>query len=391
MSVPLGSPLVFWMLAALGAAAIALALWGWWGDRARGRARCPRCWYDLSALRPDAPPACPECGWHSRDRRDLFRTRRRRRAVALGLTLAAAAMAWPLGRTVVRAFTPLWTVTFRTVIPGGGGYEVLLLDASGADAPPVGMPRMVRVLHRGRTVFQMAGAYFEVGGQYGPPPGWPGAAPPAPGAPQRIGLGDDVTGDGRPDLVLVMLTGGSGGMSRQYIFTLDNASTAPTLEPESVIPFPGWFEDVNADHAPEFVAFDSTFAYRWTSGAASPRPRVILRCIDGAWVGAPDLMRRPAPTEAELAAWIAEDRTPPDPTPADPGAGSFEHWAPRPLRRALDLVYSGHRDLALRYLRDVWPDRFADQRQQRLAEFQSLLSASPFANELEALQHPPKP
>lgn len=43
------------------------------GDRAKGRLRCPRCWYDLSA----SPNECPECGRIIRSARDRSRTRRK--------------------------------------------------------------------------------------------------------------------------------------------------------------------------------------------------------------------------------------------------------------------------------------------------------------------------
>ncbi len=47
-----------------------------WLDRARGRLRCPKCWYDLTSLGelPD-PITCPECGRVAKRRRSLQRTR----------------------------------------------------------------------------------------------------------------------------------------------------------------------------------------------------------------------------------------------------------------------------------------------------------------------------
>ncbi|MHC4947474.1 MAG: hypothetical protein ACYTG1_04340, partial [Planctomycetota bacterium] len=51
-----------------------LAWWGLFADRAGGRRRCPRCWYDLS-YSPGL--TCGECGFTARDARALIRTRRR--------------------------------------------------------------------------------------------------------------------------------------------------------------------------------------------------------------------------------------------------------------------------------------------------------------------------
>src|SRR5262245_32422096 len=62
---------------------------GWWFDPARGRRRCPKCWYDMSG----APAArCPECGQEIRGDRDLARTRHSRGLVLIGLVLLAGTL-----------------------------------------------------------------------------------------------------------------------------------------------------------------------------------------------------------------------------------------------------------------------------------------------------------
>ena len=37
-----------------------LVWWGFYGDRSKGRARCPKCWYDMRGTVPKL--VCPECG-----------------------------------------------------------------------------------------------------------------------------------------------------------------------------------------------------------------------------------------------------------------------------------------------------------------------------------------
>lgn len=81
------------VLAAIAAAAAATVAVGtiWWaifGDKARGRRRCPRCWHDLSRT-PGL--TCSECGHAARGEADLGRARRRW-GVAVG-TLVAVAVA----------------------------------------------------------------------------------------------------------------------------------------------------------------------------------------------------------------------------------------------------------------------------------------------------------
>lgn len=79
-------------------AALSLATFAWallW-DRARGRLRCPKCWYAADGLEPGTP--CPECGRKSKSPRMLRRTRRRWRwalAAVLLLMTSAVVGVWP--------------------------------------------------------------------------------------------------------------------------------------------------------------------------------------------------------------------------------------------------------------------------------------------------------
>lgn len=69
------SRLTWWPgAAALGAAGLMLGVWALSWDSARGRKRCPRCWYDMAGAEE---LRCPECGREVRTERDLERTRRR--------------------------------------------------------------------------------------------------------------------------------------------------------------------------------------------------------------------------------------------------------------------------------------------------------------------------
>jgi hypothetical protein len=82
-----------WLLAAAG---LALLLWALFYDRAGGRKRCPKCWYDMSgavAKLHDGPEefTCPECGRVSRGVRRLKRTRRKWLALPLVALLLLAA------------------------------------------------------------------------------------------------------------------------------------------------------------------------------------------------------------------------------------------------------------------------------------------------------------
>jgi len=81
--------------------AAALALAGLWltysalfRDRARGRRRCPRCWYSMEGI---PSTTCPECGKVAKSEPALFRTRRRPRIACIAaVCLVGALTCWAL-------------------------------------------------------------------------------------------------------------------------------------------------------------------------------------------------------------------------------------------------------------------------------------------------------
>jgi HEAT repeat protein len=78
----------FWVLAALlGAGALVMLYRALWQDRARGRLRCPRCWFDMGG----APGlVCPECGHDAGTAARLGRTRRHYGRLFIAALLAVA-------------------------------------------------------------------------------------------------------------------------------------------------------------------------------------------------------------------------------------------------------------------------------------------------------------
>jgi Zn finger protein HypA/HybF involved in hydrogenase expression len=72
-------------VALIPAAGLLFVCWGIWGDRSKGRVRCPKCWYDMRGTVPRLE--CPECGHDALQLRQLHRTRRGRRRIILGVGL----------------------------------------------------------------------------------------------------------------------------------------------------------------------------------------------------------------------------------------------------------------------------------------------------------------
>ncbi|MDF1809578.1 MAG: hypothetical protein P1U42_07780, partial [Phycisphaerales bacterium] len=61
---------------------ICMFIWAWVGDRPRGRTRCPKCWYDMSAA---TGLLCPECGRTAKSTKKFSKTRRPKWAFVVAL------------------------------------------------------------------------------------------------------------------------------------------------------------------------------------------------------------------------------------------------------------------------------------------------------------------
>lgn len=103
-------------------------------DRAKGRRRCPKCWYSYEGLTADAK--CPECGRIAKTERRLLRTRRKPLLyAALPLMFAAAWVSYIAPVAVTwRSYIPTTVMIAgyewmpETVIVSRGGKDVDALD-----------------------------------------------------------------------------------------------------------------------------------------------------------------------------------------------------------------------------------------------------------------------
>jgi len=95
--------------------------WALFGDRGRGRRRCPRCWHDLSAT---PGQTCGECGFAARREGDLHRPRRRL-GIAGGALVALLAgvsvVHWNASEVDYYALVPtrvlLWSLPWSEWLP----------------------------------------------------------------------------------------------------------------------------------------------------------------------------------------------------------------------------------------------------------------------------------
>jgi hypothetical protein len=215
-----------------------------------------------------------------------------------------------------------------------GEFQIRIVDDSAS------RERVVDITHAGRRVFARRSADFRI---------------------ERAG--QDLTGDGQPDAMIVEFTGGLHCCTRATILglgrefrdygTIDGADGDVMLE------------DVNRDGVPEIKIGDFRFAYwRDVPFSDTPVPEVLLRFRRRGYEVACDLMRQPPPDDASLretARELAGGWKTGDPPP--------EFWG-----FAVDLVYAGNADQAWRLFEVGWPpgnpgrDEFVRELRARLAD-----------------------
>ena len=229
---------------------------------------------------------------------------------------------------------------------------------------PAGCFEIIRDKHK---LFTETGVLFQIGGS-------PDSAD-DPNALLRMGA--DVTGDGKPNLVLGHWSGAAGCCYRLEIFEV-GSEFRKVADIDLQRSAGAEFADVDGDGRLELVAEDWTFAEWHAPLADSPAPQVILRFRDGAFHLAADVMRKPAPRYSELVTRVQQVLTSRGwENPLDP---------PSHLWRAmLDLIYSGNAAEAWRFCDAAWPpDR--EGKEAFLKEFRVLLAKSPYWVDLKALQ-----
>ncbi len=178
--------------------------------------------------------------------------------------------------------------------------------------------------------------------------------------------GTDVTGDGRPDLVLLSFSGGA-----HCCFALEIYSLAPdfkliaTVDGENSPPL---LQKREGEAAYVIELVDWTFAYWHAPFVESPSPLVYLRWSGDDYQPAPDLMRGQPLSENDLerkVATLAKDM-------AEAGKPIPGLW-----REMLQMIYTGQAAQAFQLLDGAWPE---DQigRAAYLTQFGAQLGLSPF-------------
>ncbi len=187
-----------------------------------------------------------------------------------------------------------------------------------------------------------------------------------------VPIGKDITGDGEPNLVVVEYSGGSQCCVDYYIFEIGQEfRKIASVEGDY-----GWvvkFLDVDGDSKLEIVMRDWLFADALESFAHSPVREVILRYQGGAYRVASDLMHKPPPSHEYLEGRAQEAQE-------DTSWGVRNAWPDVPaslLNTMLELLYTGHPDLAWEFLEMAWPQNIPDK-DDWASDFRATLEESQF-------------
>ncbi len=161
----------------------------------------------------------------------------------------------------------------------------------------------------------------------------------------------DKTGDGTPDLAVEYYSGGAHCCFSMYFYELGNEVTQIKSLNMGDADIAAIGKSPNGGL--KLSSGDTTFAYWNTSFAGSPIPQIILDFRDGEFRTNAKLMQKPAPPLAKLKQEAAAIRTkmPLDAYVGDTEGGNFDEafWG-----RMLDLIYTGHEDLAWQYFDWAW-------------------------------------
>jgi len=224
----------------------------------------------------------------------------------------------------------------------------------------------LRVVSGGKTVFSHAAASFTLGQDASTDGNYLG-----------VPNGADVTGRGHPDMIVSEFTGGAHCCMSHYVFELEpQFKLLATLHDadDDLAHF-----EREKDGRYIYITADWTFAYWPGCFACSPAEVVTLRWADDAKGGgfhlARDKMQRPAPTPAQWSKSLAAARK--VVSQGDPNSIGTTLW-----QTVLDLIYTGHSDLAWKFV-----DAAGPKAQQKpfpsLADFCGLLKQSAYWPDLE--------
>ena len=246
-------------------------------------------------------------------------------------------------------------------------YEIRLYDDSRCEAEPETPKAGFEILKGGQRVAGGTGYSYAIG--------YALQEDQSPDS-VRLKVGDDVTGEGIPDLLISEWSGGAHCCYTFHLFQLGTEfrkiQSLPLFDADesAFVRRPGVKGLVLAS------SDYSAFAYFPKDFAGSPAGRVFLSYQQGRFRLDTALMRATAPSPAEIGKCAALFKKSRDWKTAQP-LGMWYY--------ATDLIYTGHEDDAFRFLKESWGGSNAE-RDKYLGDYQRRLKKSVYYPELRLLQ-----
>jgi tetratricopeptide (TPR) repeat protein len=173
-------------------------------------------------------------------------------------------------------------------------------------------------------------------------------------------IGNDITGDGKPNFVIEHWSGGNSMAFTNYILSLG----------EQLCPIyifsGGELKDLDEDGKKEILEWDESFVNWHACHACSPQLTLIYEFYDGNYHLSPDLMYKDLPSEEELEEMREIVHAESKRWEQLYIKSNDKHWIqcwmngdvfipPEAWGYMLDFIYSGHPDEAFNFLDSVWP------------------------------------
>ncbi|RXS93774.1 hypothetical protein [Silvibacterium dinghuense] len=254
----------------------------------------------------------------------------------------------------------------ESVLVSGVTFRSYLDDQSGQAC--------LRILDANRMVFQRTNdndGHFDLGQKASDD-----------GSIQAIPNGTDITGLGRPDMLVSLWTGGAHCCRVDYVFEL-RPQFRLIAELDARDSDTAHFEAIDGHY--DYFASDWSFAYWHSSFAGSPVAPVVLTYSEapGQKAGfhlALDRMKQPAPSAAEWADALAQVRQ----ELKRDNSGMANELPGVLWNEVLNLIYSGHPRLAWKFLEAAGP-KAQQGNNPSLEDFCSTLKTSPYWPDLQPL------
>jgi len=320
---------------------------------------CPHCGYSLTGA---VSSRCPECGRTSTSALKCRGTRRWGLAgvfllVAVGVpALVAARRMRQYGWDYYLTFGPgyYFFPTYTTDRIAVEGQSVRIIADRSPNAP--GQTLEVRA---GGSTSRIDGWDWELGDTLR--------------GGRVIGRGEDLTGDGRPNIVAREFSGGAHCCTTYYIYEVSPQGVLTQIARIDA-QNGGGFEDRDGDGFPEFILPDWTWAYELTCYACLRYPEVVLKFDGATFKPGAGLMLEPKPDADYVEQWMKQAADDQAKNGNDPTSSAMRDqvWG-----EMLHLIYCGHAATGWALYDAGWNDAWGDKI-ENLAKFKSIMRESRF-------------